>query len=54
MMFSSYIIISCIWGIIINLNLYGNYLLDHFKLEEKYPSVFNEYMFWVLEYLFYM
>lgn len=37
MMFSSYIIISCILSIAIN--LYGNYLLDRFKLEEKYPKV---------------
>jgi hypothetical protein len=37
MMFSSYCILSCIFGITIN--LYGNYLLDRFKLEEKYPQI---------------
>ncbi len=37
MMLSSYIILTCIFGIAIN--LYGNYLLNRFKLEEKYPKL---------------
>ena len=37
MMFSSYFISSCVLGLVIN--LYGNYLLNRFKLEEKYPKV---------------
>jgi hypothetical protein len=37
MMFSSYFISSCVLGLVIN--LYGNYLLDRFKLEEKYPKL---------------
>jgi len=37
MMFSSYSIITFVFGIAIN--LYGNYLLDRFKLEEKYPKL---------------
>lgn len=37
MIFSSSIILWCLFGII--LNLYGNYLLDRFKLEEKYPKI---------------
>ena len=37
MMFSSYFTLSCILGIAIN--LYGNYLLERYKLEEKYPRV---------------
>ena len=37
MMFSSYFIITNIFSITIN--LYGDYLLDRFKLEEKYPRL---------------
>jgi hypothetical protein len=37
MMFSSYFISSCVLGLVIN--IYGNYLLDRFQLEEKYPKV---------------
>jgi len=37
MMFSNYLIISCLFTITIN--LYGDYLIDRFKLEEKYPKV---------------
>lgn len=37
MMLSSYFIISCALGV--GINLYGDYLLDRFKLEEKYPKV---------------
>jgi len=37
MMFSSSIIIAFIFGIAIN--LYGNFLLNRFQLEEKYPKV---------------
>lgn len=42
-MFSSYFILSCVFGITVN--LYGNYLLERFKLEEKYPkiAIFIEY-----------
>lgn len=34
MMFSNYLILSFLYGIAIN--LYGNYLIERFKLEEKY------------------
>nr|WGO76445.1 hypothetical protein [Lentinula edodes] len=37
MLFSSSIILWCIFGIL--LNLYGNYLLDRFNLEERYPKI---------------
>lgn len=37
LMFSSSAIFSSVFGIM--LNLYGNYLLDRFKLEDKYPKV---------------
>jgi hypothetical protein len=37
MVFSNYLILYCFFGIAIN--LYGNYLLDRFKLEEKYPKI---------------
>ena len=37
MMLSSSFIISSLFGI--SINLYGNYLLDRFKLEEKYPKI---------------
>jgi hypothetical protein len=37
LMFSSSIIISCVFSIAVN--LYGNYLLNRFKLEEKYPKL---------------
>jgi hypothetical protein len=37
MMFSNYLILTCILGIAIN--LYGNYLLDRFKLEKQYPKI---------------
>ena len=37
LMFSSYLILSCVFGI--TSNLYGNYLLERFKLEEKYPRL---------------
>jgi hypothetical protein len=36
-MFGSYCIITFIISIAIN--LYGNYLLDRFKLEERYPKI---------------
>lgn len=34
---SSSIILGCIFGII--LNIYGNYLLERFNLEEKFPKI---------------
>jgi hypothetical protein len=37
MILSSSIILWCIFGII--LNFYGNYLLDRFNLEERYPKI---------------
>ena len=37
MLFSSYLISSCVFGILIN--LYGNFLLSRFKLEERYPKL---------------
>ena len=37
MIFSSSIILWCVFGII--LNIYGNYILDRFKLEDKYPKI---------------
>ena len=37
MIFSSYFILWCILSVVIN--LYGDYLLDRFKLEEKYPRL---------------
>jgi len=37
MIFSSYVILTSILGIAIN--LYGNLLLDRFKLEEKFPKI---------------
>ena len=37
MIFSNYLILWCTFGIIIN--MYGNYLLDRFKLEEKLPKI---------------
>ena len=37
MMFSSYFILSCVFGI--TSTIYGNYLIERFKLEEKYPRL---------------
>jgi hypothetical protein len=37
MMFSSYVILSCVFGI--SVNIYGNYLLERFKLEENFPKI---------------
>lgn len=37
MIFSSSIILWCLFGIL--LNLYGNYLIDKFNLEYKYPKI---------------
>jgi hypothetical protein len=37
MIFSSSIILWCLFGIL--LNLYGNYLIDKFSLEYKYPKI---------------
>jgi hypothetical protein len=35
--FSSYLILSCVFGI--TSTVYGNYLIERFKLEEKYPRL---------------
>ncbi len=35
--FNSSVILGCLFSII--LNLYGNYLLDRFKLEERFPKI---------------
>jgi hypothetical protein len=37
MMFSNYMILSSLFGLTIN--LYGNYILDRFKLENRFPRI---------------
>lgn len=36
-MFSNYVVLSCIFSILIN--LYGNYLMEKYNLEERYPKI---------------